>query len=211
MDRESTSVLFRPDLNAQVAEYMAVKARRRFIAPRVAPLFKAEGLSGEYPIFRKGAFKKLADLKRNSNGTYNSMKGFFGKGTFDCDDNGLEYPIDDKKKRQYASLFNAELAGTNFLTHQLLLGWEYRVAQLFANGGFTNTNVTIAWSTSATAKPLNDLQIGINSLCDKWGCLEEDISLVIPRADFLEMNETTQVGNKSLRHVQFRLKLLCFW
>lgn len=197
MNRESTSVLFRPDLNAQVAEYMDKSSQGRFIAPKAAPLFKSPSRRGHYPIFRKDAFKKMADLKRGIDGSYNGIKGFFGDGSFVCDDNGLEYPIDDAKRREYASLFDAEAAASRILTHQILLGWEYRVAQLFANGGFTNTNVTTAWSTTASAVPLDDIQTGVNSLCDKWGCIPGDITLIIPRADFIELQRTTQVSNKS--------------
>ena len=197
MERESTSVIFRPDLNAQVAEYMEKSAQGRFIAPKVAPLFRSESRRGQYPIFRKDAFKKLAQLSRNANGTYNAVGGHFGAGSFVCDDNGLEYPIDDAKRREYASIFDAELAGSRILMQQLMLGWEYRVAQLFANASFSNTNVATAWTTTSTAVPLDDLQTGINTLCDKWGCLPQDISLVIPRTDFIEMNRTSQVANKA--------------
>ncbi|MHC4122908.1 MAG: hypothetical protein ACYSSI_04980, partial [Planctomycetota bacterium] len=194
---ESTNAVFRPDLNAQVSEYNARKAAGRFIAPRVAPLFRSGTRRGHYPIFRREAFKKLAELKRNSDGSYNSIKGFFGDGTFVTDDNGLTYPIDDARRAEYSTLFDAEVAGTIILNHQILMGWEYRVAQLFANGGFTNHNVATAWSTVATAVPLTDLETGIDALCDVWGCVPQDISLVIPRDDFRELNKTTQVIDKA--------------
>jgi len=198
MDRENTNVIIRPDLNAQVAEYMAQRAAGRFVAPRVAPLFRSPTATGQYPIFRRAAFKKKAELKRNPNGSYNTIKGFFGQGNFACDDNGIEDPLDDAMRRKYASLFDAEAAASSILAHQILLGWESRVAALFSGGGFTNTNVATAWSTTATAVPLDDLQTGIDKLCDTWGCIPGDISLVIPRADFVEMNRTAQVVNKAL-------------
>jgi len=197
MDRESTSVIVRPDLNAQVSEYMAAKAAGRFLAPRVAPLFRSATATGQYPIFRRAAFKKMADLKRNPNGSYNAIKGFFGQGTFACEDNGLEYPLDDALRRKYATLFDAEAAGSQILAQQILLGWEYRVAQLFSGGGFTNTNVATAWTTTDTAVPLDDLQTGIDTLCDKWGALPGDLSLIIPRADFVQLNRTAQVIDKA--------------
>jgi len=198
MDRESTSVIIRPDLQAQVQEYDASGAVARFIGRRVAPIFRSAIFSGQYPIFRRADYKKMADSRRADDGSYNSIKAFFGQGTFTCDENGLKYPIDDARRRKYASLFDAEASASIILWFQLLLGHEYRVSQLFSGGGFTNTNVATAWSTAATAVPLTDLETGINSLCDKWGVAPGDISLIIPRVDYSEMLKTSQVNNKML-------------
>lgn len=197
MTPESTSVTYRPDLAAQVNEYDQNKAAAKFIGRRVAPIFNSPVCSGQYPIFRRAAFKKLADLKRAATGAYNRMQGFFGQGTFGCDESGLEYPIDDATRRKYATMFDAETAGSNILWYQQLLGHEYRVAQLLLNAGATDHNVTTDWATAASAVPLTDIQTGVETLCDKCGCLPGDISLVVPRTQFKEILATTQVSNKS--------------
>jgi len=190
---ESSSVVFRPDLAAVAQEYNTRQAAARFIAGRAAPIFKSPNCSAAYPIFRRSNFKKRVSVNRAADGSYNRIQGIFGKGTYDCDDHGLEYPIDRKRRAQYATLFDAEVAGTTITQFQLLLNWEYRVSTLYANGGHTNHNVTTAWSTSATAVPLTDIQAGMDALKDKCGASQADMGLIVPQADFRELNACAQV------------------
>lgn len=197
MERESTSVLFRPDLQAEVNEYAIEKARQRLLGLRVAPIFRSSTYNGQYPIFRRSGFKKKAEAKRNANGTYNQIQAFFGAGNFSCDENGLEGVVDDATRAKYATLFDAEKAVSKQVAWQVLLNHEYRVSQLFANGGFTNHNVAAAWSVSASSDPLEDLSTGIDSLKDTWGVDQMDITLIIPRADFREMMKCAAVADKS--------------
>lgn len=142
-------------------------------------------------------FKKRSDTKRQSNGAYNRITGKFGKGTFDCEEHGLEYPIDDAKAAEFAQFFSAEQSAMEILRYQLLLDWEVRASALYSGGGFSNTNVTTAWSTTGSAVPFNDIQTGLEKLEDLNGAGPEDISLVIPRADFRELLLVDQVIDKS--------------
>lgn len=194
---ESSSITFRQDLTILASEFDAVKAAARFAASRVAPKFPTGIKTGGYPIMNRENFKKRSDTKRTDEGAYNRIVGKFGKGTFDCEEHGLEYPISDAKAAEFARFFSAEQAAMAILRYQLLLDWEVRAAALYSGGGFTNTNVGTAWSTVATALPFNDLQTGIEALEDSAGAGPEDISLIIPRADFREMLLTTQVIDKS--------------
>jgi hypothetical protein len=197
MQPESASIIYRPDLAQLVQEYDVEKAAARFIARKAAPVFGVPNRAGQYPIMNRENFKKPASSRRAKDGAYNRITGKFGQGTYRCDENGLEYPIDDARREEYRNLINAEAAGSRILWYQLLLGLESRVAALYSGGGFTNHNVATAWSTKATALPLDDIETGIEVLEDKCGAGEGDISLIIPRADFREMLSTTQVVNKS--------------
>jgi len=196
MRPESTSVSFRADLSAFAQEYNEKMAATYFIGDRVAPIFETDECSGHYPIMKRENFKKPANTKRTSRGAYNRIQGEFGRGTYDCEENGLEYPVDDAMRRKYAGLFKSEKAAVRILNFQLLMARERRVASLFSGGGFTNTNVSTAWSTSASAVPLDDIATGINTLSDKCGVAKQDVGLIIPRADFQEMVQTDQVNDK---------------
>lgn len=194
---ESTSITFRQDLSILATEFDARKAAARFVASRVAPQFATGIKSGGYPIMNRENFKKRSDTKRQVNGAYNRVSGKFGKGTFDCEEHGLEERIDDATRAEFARFFDAEQEAMEILRYQILLDWEVRVSALYSGGGWSNTNVGTAWSSTGSAKPFNDIQTGVEELEDLNGAGPEDISLIIPRADFREMLLTTQVIDKS--------------
>lgn len=196
MRPESTSVVLRADLQALAQEFDAETAALRFIGKRVAPIFESAVADGQYPIMNRETFKKPVNTNRAEDGSYNRIVGEFGSGSYNCEDHGLEYRIDDRRRRRYARFFDAEKAATRILRYQMLMSHERRVAAAYAAGGFTNTNVATAWTTTATAAPLDDIATGINAICDACGCAQEELSIIIPRVDFTEMLQTTQVIDK---------------
>jgi hypothetical protein len=203
MRPESNSVTNRPDLSVLSREYDDQKAQGQFISMKAAPIIRVPTAEGGYPIFNRANFKKGPTVKPRAAGArYPRITGTFGKGTFSCDDYGIEYPLDDRIKRRYANLFDAERAGTRILRHQTLLARELRVSLLYANAGLTNHNVDTAWSTIATAIPLDDIELGINALQDSCGVGKGFISLIMPRDDFREIQRTDQVKDKSKHTLQ---------
>ncbi|HUW18262.1 MAG TPA: hypothetical protein VMW16_03085 [Sedimentisphaerales bacterium] len=196
MRPESTSVVLRADLQALAQEFDAETAALRFIGRRTAPIFESAVAEGQYPIMNRENFKKPANTDRAEDGSYNRIVGQFGRGTYDCEEHGLEYPIDDRKRKRYARFFDAEKAATRILRYQMLLAHERRVAALYAAGSFTNHNVATAWTTVADAAPLDDIATGIDTICDACGCAQEQLSIIIPRVDFREMLRTAQVIDK---------------
>jgi hypothetical protein len=187
---------FRDDLSILAQEYFAEKAATRFIGHRAAPIFRVAQTAGEYPTFNRESFKKTATSKRAANGSYNRIIGTFGRATWNTEEYGLEYPIDDKTAAKYVRFFDAENVATQVLTFQMQKNHEERVSSLFSNGGWTNTNVSTAWSTVATATPISDIQTGVDTLMDKTGVAENDISIIIPRADWKELNLVDQFTEK---------------
>jgi len=196
MRPESTSVTFRPDLAAEVREYDSAKAAKRFIARKVAPIFESATCEGGYPIINRENFKKPVSTKRTNRGKYNRITGQFGKGTYDCEENGLEYPVDDRMRRKYSHILDAEAAAAKIARYQILLNQEIRVAAAFAAAGLTNTNVATAWSTTASAVPLDDIMTQAENLEDACGIGREWLSLIIPRADYREMMKTDSVVDR---------------
>ncbi|HOQ06073.1 MAG TPA: hypothetical protein PKY88_12770 [Anaerohalosphaeraceae bacterium] len=196
MRPESASVIFRDDIAALVQEYMDTKAASKFIGRRAAPLFVHPLYAGEYPIFRRDAFKKRTEDARAADGRYNRIIAEFGRGTFSTADRGLETFVDKRTQKRFLHLFDAEVAAAKPLVHQVLMGHEARVASLYASAPLTGHNVSAAWSNSSTAVPLDDLQSGIDALSDACGCMPEDITLIIPRKDYQEMMRTAQVSDK---------------
>lgn len=196
MRPESTSVTFRGDLSAIANEYDDEQSASTFIGRRIAPVFKAEKSSGEYPIFNRENFKKRQNTSRAADGSFNRISGEFGKGTYNTEEHALEYPIDERKRALYAHLFSAEDAATRILRYQLLMDHEFRVRDMMTGAGFTNHNVATAWSDTSNATPLTDLTTGIKALKKKCGVNKARISLIIHEDDLTEMVNTTQVIDK---------------
>lgn len=195
MRPESTSVSLRQDLTAVANEYDDSKSSA-FIGAAAAPVFASLTDGGNYPIIKRENFVKQTATARDEGSGYNRIIGEFGHGTFACQENGLEYPIDDRMAARYARFFNAEKSAVRILRRRMLLAREIRVAAVYSGAGFTNHNVTTAWSTSSTAVPLTDLITGVDTICDNCGADPSELTIIIPRADILEMVTTTQVANK---------------
>jgi len=198
MRPESTSVTLRRDLSEVAQEYDEKKAAGKFISERACPLIEVAEASATYPIMNRENFKKVDSTLRAADGGYNRIEGTFGSGTFSCDENGLEYRIDDRRRKRFATFLDAEQSATRILRYRMHMARERRVQALWAALGLTNHNVATAWSDSANAKPIDDILTGIETLEDNCGCGREDLTLIIPRADFREALATTQVANKSL-------------
>ena len=192
----TVAAAFRDDLSILAQEYRVLKAAARFIGMRAAPIFRVAENAGEYPTFNRDSFKKTATSKRAANGSYNRITGTFGRATYNTEEYGLEYTIDDKTAKKYVRFFSAEQVANRVLNYQMLKNHEERVSALYAGGGWTNTNVTTAWTTVATATPIGDIQTGVDTLMDKTGAAENDISIIIPRADWKELNLVDQFTEK---------------
>ena len=197
MRPESTSAVLSWPLIEVVSEYDVDKAAAKFIGRRAAPIFKSDKKTGEYPIMNRENFKKRATDNRAADGSYNRITGEFGQGTFACEEYGLEHRVDEALKAEFADELDAYEWAAKHLWFQSLLNHEYRVHAMYSGGGFSNTNVSVDWSTVASGVPLDDLQTGIDTLEDKCGCVSQDLSLIIPRADFREALATDQVVDKS--------------
>jgi hypothetical protein len=193
MRPESTSVTLRRDLSATAQEFDTSTAANKFIGRKAAPIFQTPEASETYPVMKRENFKKPAETARAEGGAFNRIVGEFGKGTFSCDEHGLEYPIDDRRRKRYATFIDAEQAATRILWYQMRMAHERRVAALYSGAGLTNTNVVTAWSTVASADPANDVIIAANKLADACGCDISELSLVIPRADLLEALRTDAI------------------
>jgi len=192
----ATAYVYRPDLVAAVQEFDVEKAAAKFIGRRAAPIFQTPEAAGQYPIINRENFKKYTEGKRAEGAKYNRIVGQFAQGNFACEEYGLEYPIDDRRRNRYRNLIDAETAATRQLWYQLLMGHEVRVAALYSGAGFTNHNVTTAWTTTATAVPINDIKTGIRTLTRKCGCAPRDISLIIPQDDYDELMQVAQIVDK---------------
>jgi hypothetical protein len=159
------TTLSRPDLGQVVYEAMQDSPTMGFIGLQVMPIFAVPEWSATYPVIPKEALFNIHDVKRAAGGGYNRVEEEFEEGFYKTNDNGLEYPIDDRLAAIYNSKFAYETVIAKILINKILRGHEKRVAdKIFNATNFTATNATTAWSTTASADPVYDIDAGKDSL-----------------------------------------------
>jgi len=198
MRPESSTVALRRDLTQVANEFDASAAALMFIGLSVLPVMRVGEESAKYPTITRESIKKAESDARGANGAYNRITGEFGEGIYACEEHGLEYRIDDKMRKRYASFIDAEQAATRILRYKHRLLHEKRVAAATLNATtvFTQNAPVTVWSTFATATPLVDLGAGMAALEDNTGMPRAMLSLIIPQTDKTEMLATTEVNDK---------------
>jgi hypothetical protein len=190
----SSTATLRRDLAAAAMEYDADAARMMFIGQRLAPLCLVGEPSAKYPILTRENFLKTVETRRAKDGRYNRSEGEFDTGTYDCEEHGLEAPLDDAKVRRYASFFDMEQAETRRLYHNLLLDHERRVRAAWT--GFTAHAATTAWANAASAVPIQDILTGCRTLEQNCGMPRSMFSLAVSQLDFQYLSNCASVTDR---------------
>ena len=157
----SATTLQRPDLGAIAYEYNAEASQRGFIGLALLPIFEVPEQSADYPKIPIESLIKLQDTKRAPRANYGRSDYEFEAGTYACEENGWEEPVDDTESSLYRRYFDAEEVAVKRAVDILLRGQENRIAaMMFNSGNFTVADVAIAWGTSATAVPRANVEAG---------------------------------------------------
>jgi len=172
------TTLSRPDLGQVVFETMQDSITMGFVGLEVMPIFPVAEYTATYPVMPAEALFNIHDVKRGAGSGYTRVEEEFEEGFYTTKDHGLEYPIDDRQAAIYKSKFDYEAVIATMLMNKILRAHEKRVAdKLFNTSNFTATNATTAWSTTASADPLYDIETGKDSL--RSSGVEAD-TLIIP-------------------------------
>lgn len=191
---EDSATELRRDLSLVSQEYAAEMIRTfGFIGQRVAPVAEVAEAEGRFPVLSRENFLNVPETARAEDGSYNRVQGSFSTLPFACEDNGLEHPVDDRRVRRLGSQLAGEQSVTRILTHKVLLAAEKRVADLVQDSStYTFTNADTAWSTEASAVPLDDIATGLASITSESGVPAGMVSLILSKADFDYMVRTDQ-------------------
>lgn len=155
----SDTALSRPDLGQAIYETLENAPTMGFVGLQMMPIFRVMEQSADYPVIPKESLFNLLDTKRGPYGHYNRYTGVFEAGYYRTSENGLERPVDDRFKKLYESKFQYELTISNILMQDILRAQEMRIKdKLFNTTNFTAHNVSVAWSTEATAAPKADIE-----------------------------------------------------
>lgn len=153
----STTAVSRPELAVLVNEFRET-AVTGAIGARVMPFLPMMEQSAEYPVIPKEVMLKIHDTRRAMRGKYPSSDWEFEMGLYATRENGWEEKIDDRERKLYATLFNAEVVATRRATKIVDLSMERRIAaKVFNPTNFTPHAVANEWDNKANATPIDDV------------------------------------------------------
>lgn len=116
----------------------------------------------EYPVFDYGNFNVPFAL-RAPGGFYKEIDYSLTYDTYRAHEYGLEFPLDDRIRRNAVGIFDAESKGTQRLTNNILNGREKRVASLVLSTAAVTQNTTLSgtsqWS-HASSDPVATVTAG---------------------------------------------------
>jgi len=181
----------RPDLKEALTEFDLQRNEMNMIGLDVMPTLDVALQSGIYPQIQIESLLRAVSTARNSNGTYAQSDFKFTTGTYATTEHGLEVPVDERNKRLYQNLIDSELIAARLSRHGLLINQEVRIANLlFDTATFTPTNAAVSWATTASAKPLDDVEARVQSLYSN-GIIAN--TLVISWKTFRDLRNTSQI------------------
>lgn len=145
----------RPDLKAAVIEHQGQESD--FIGTMVMPVFDTEKQAGTFPKVTRESIMRTGDTKRAPRSAYNRDGYEVEEGSFKCEENGHEQPIDDGERALYKEQFDADLVAVKIATNRVLMNQEIRIKTLLQNTStFTGTDLytdesgSSPWDTAAS-------------------------------------------------------------
>jgi len=185
----SATTLQRPDLGAIAYEYLLEASQRGFIGLELLPIFEVPEQSADYPVIPIESLLKLQDTKRAPRGDYGRSDYQFETGTYACEEHGWEELVDDVEAALYRRYFDAEAVATMRAVDIILRGQEARIAAaVMSTGNISNTSdVTIEWSTPATAVPRSDVNTAKTAMRAASGLAPNVIAMAKKNFDCLMM------------------------
>lgn len=190
----AVTAISRPDLAQLVMEFRET-AVTGAIGNQILPYFPVARDAAEYPVIPKEVMLKIPDTIRAMRASYPRSDWEFENGFYATRENGWEEAIDDRERKLYANLFNAEVVATQRATKIIDLAQEKRVADIVFNAStFSPTTITNEWDDAANAVPVDDVNAAANVIRGKCGMLPN--TLVIAYSTFLNLKNCDQIVDR---------------
>jgi len=148
----------RADLGAAAQEFVMNEAD--FVASEVLPDSSVQQKAAYIAVITREGITREVDAKRQAGGGYNRDSFNAEDMEYACVEYGLEGAVEDSRRREYASDFDAELVTVQSITRKLLVQREKRVAAAVFNATtwdsgdatlYTDLSSTAPWTTAGSA------------------------------------------------------------
>ena len=192
----SDTSVSRPELGALINEFRDTEMTAA-IGSRVMPYFPVAEQSAEFPVIPKEVLLKAPDTRRAMRAGYPSSDFEFEMGYYATRENGWEEKIDDRERKLYARLFDAEVVATRRAEKIIQLAKERRIAsKVFNATTFTAHSVTNEWDDADNATPIEDINTGKLAVRAACGMLPN--TLIISYSTFLNLKNCSDIVDRLL-------------
>lgn len=194
MEPKHNSAIIRPDLGITVEEFKA-EVSARFIGLLVMPVFYVLESAAGFPVVPKEVLLRLEDTRRHHSGKYNRSGWDFETGLYNTRENGWEEPIDDRMRKLYASMLDAEEVASRRATRIVLMNMEKRIAdKVFDTSRFSANALSTKWDALATATPIDDINDASLAVQGQCGMLPN--TLIISNKTFRNLVNCDQLVDR---------------
>lgn len=154
------------DLGAALEDFDVDANNQGLVGLAIAPALEVGVQSASFGKLKAEELMKDVNTERASGSTYNRTNRKFTTDSYATKENGLEEPIDQREARIYRDYLDAELVAAKALRANIARGHEARVVSLVTNASaVTSVGVSAGtWSTLASAKPIDDVETGIQAI-----------------------------------------------
>lgn len=165
MAQPSTAIT-RWDLALNYYQLSLMANRKNFVATKIFPIIMVALQNANFlKVKIASLLEKVENTKRAPKGEYPSSDFEFDTDSYSTDDHGAEEPLDDRQIRMYSTLLKAEMIHRNRAVNRVLMSYENE-ATLAAQdtGTFDHNAASVAWTTHATAVPVDDFMAAIDAV-----------------------------------------------
>jgi hypothetical protein len=191
----------RPDLrNAVIEEWSVTGEAANFVADQVAPRVDVPFAAGTVKrIPREAMTKDPNTTNRGPDGAYAEIEWGDETFTYITQEKGLAAPVDQNNAQQTALYYDAEKAAARIVMSKLMRDHEKVVAAAVMNattftGSSLTTTLGTAWSTAATATPIDDVAAARAKV--RQNCGRNANTLILSWTVWEKLINVTQIINR---------------
>jgi hypothetical protein len=192
------TTITRTELGSTFREFDQRMGRMGYVTHKILTPAMVGVQSADVPLIDRKNLKKneTGNTLRGPSATYRRLRSEVGKFSFQTEEHGVEYPIDDRMSSIYSSVFDSEQIASDVAEEVLLTEFEVDgVAALTATGTFANAGVVNGtWNVSGTATPIIDCRARIEAYEARTG-MNVDV-MVVGVDNYREMIDTDNVLNR---------------
>lgn len=172
-----STAINRFDLGMTYGEFSLAAQQAGFIGLRLLPPI---GVARENANFAKVVVEQLAkkveDLLRNPKATYKRDDFEWTTDSYDCKEHGAEEVMDDSQIERYGDIIRIERINRNRAVWRLLQSLENEIITTVL-GNSNTTAASTAWTTHASADPIEDIRDAIESVITQCGARPNTIAM----------------------------------
>lgn len=143
----------------------------KYIAELILPIVGVKTKTGSFYKFDKSKFRKVPTLRGAGASAREVGYGLSKSTAYVSKDHALKELVPNEFKDEAESPLSPEMDASENVTERLLIEKEYDLAAYMANTGNLTNNTTLAgtdqWSDYANSDPIDDVEVGIESVRSK--------------------------------------------